>query len=90
MGINIVRGRSDIDCGCGAKPQALSNWLLVRNAVLAAAALVVAQPEVARSLGWQDFLLLALMTPIIALAYAATEQLISNHNTLKHWGRDFG
>ena len=42
MAINLARGRRLIDCGCGGEPQRLSGWLVLRNAVLAAAALLVA------------------------------------------------
>lgn len=35
MGINIARGRTSIECGCGGAPTFLSPALLVRNAVLA-------------------------------------------------------
>lgn len=39
MAVNLGRGRRNIDCGCGAAPQALSIWLVVRNILLAGAAL---------------------------------------------------
>lgn len=40
MAVNLVRGRRDLDCACGAMPQVLSIWLVVRNIILAGAALV--------------------------------------------------
>ncbi|MCK6371652.1 MAG: methylamine utilization protein MauE [Gammaproteobacteria bacterium] len=42
MAVNLARGRRLMDCGCGAKPQRLSGWLLLRNAALAAGALFAA------------------------------------------------
>lgn len=39
MAVNIRRGRRNLDCGCGGAPQALSIWLVVRNFILAGAAL---------------------------------------------------
>ncbi|MCW5622348.1 MAG: hypothetical protein KIS79_14670, partial [Burkholderiales bacterium] len=39
MGINLMRGREQIDCGCGGDAHPLSWALVVRNVVLAAAAL---------------------------------------------------
>jgi hypothetical protein len=40
MGVNILRGRTRIECGCGGAPSLLSPLLLVRNAVLAGIAAV--------------------------------------------------
>jgi hypothetical protein len=57
IGTNLVRGRRTIECGCGAlgARQPISEWLLVRNALLAAAAAVTAQPVAARPLVWVDW-----------------------------------
>ncbi len=41
MAINLARGRRRMDCGCGAEPQWLSGWLVLRNILLAAAALLI-------------------------------------------------
>jgi hypothetical protein len=40
MAVNLARGRRGLDCACGSRPQALSIWLVIRNIILAAAALV--------------------------------------------------
>jgi hypothetical protein len=40
MGINIRRGRTRIECGCGGAPNLLSPLLLARNGVLAAIAAI--------------------------------------------------
>ncbi len=40
MAVNLARGRRLIDCGCGDEPQRLNGWLVLRNALLAAAALL--------------------------------------------------
>ena len=37
MAINLLRGRPDIDCGCGGTPMPLSWTLVIRNLLLAAA-----------------------------------------------------
>lgn len=52
IGINLARGRRDIDCGClgPAARQPLSAWLLARNGVLALGALATALPTSGRSL----------------------------------------
>ncbi len=40
MGINIRRGHTRIECGCGGSPQLLSKTLLLRNALLMVFALL--------------------------------------------------
>lgn len=60
MAINLARGRREIHCGCGGKPQPLSAWLLLRNLVLAAAALSLLLPAGTR-LGTLDVMTLVAM-----------------------------
>ncbi|WP_085314477.1 MauE/DoxX family redox-associated membrane protein [Derxia lacustris] len=43
MGVNVARGRRHIDCGCGGARQAVSWWLVMRNAALAGLGAVLAQ-----------------------------------------------
>ena len=38
IAINLARGRTHIDCGCGGEATPLSTWLLARNAILLALA----------------------------------------------------
>lgn len=54
--VNLLRGRTDIDCGCGAAGhrQRLSWALVVRNAVLLLACFAAAAPEAPRTLVWLD------------------------------------
>jgi hypothetical protein len=54
MAANLWRGRRQIDCGCGGEVHPLSWGLVLRNGVLAAAALLVAGPTVERELEWLD------------------------------------
>ena len=42
IGINVARGRTTIECGCGGAPQAVGPALLWRNGILAVAALTAA------------------------------------------------
>ncbi|MGQ9425437.1 MauE/DoxX family redox-associated membrane protein [Gilvimarinus sp. F26214L] len=79
MSISLMRGRSEIDCGCGGSPQTLSGWLLLRNAVLAMGALSLAVPSSARALSLLDASLMVLLTAALALSYLMVEQLIRNH-----------
>ncbi len=90
MGVNLLRGRSDIDCGCGAMPQPISGWLVGRNVALASAALAVCLPVAARPFGLADALLCLLLTALLAATYAMFEQLTANHGVLRHWSRHLG
>lgn len=56
IGINLARGRRDVDCGCAGpgRRQTLSGWLLVRNGALLAAAAACAAPVGARPVHWLD------------------------------------
>lgn len=80
MAVNMARGRSDIDCGCGGQPQLLSPWLLVRNFVLIAGCCLLLLPVAERAVAWADALLLILMTAVLAMVYLVVEQLVRNHS----------
>ena len=58
MALNLARGHTDIDCGCGgfgaAHQQPLHAGLLLRNAVLVLLALAAAAPGTGRALLWLD------------------------------------
>lgn len=82
MAVNLRRGRGEIDCGCGAKPQALSVWLLLRNAVLAVGALIVAVPAIDRSLVVSDMVLVALFTAVLAMSYLTVDELVRNYSAI--------
>ena len=80
MGVNMARGRSDIDCGCGGQPQLLSPWLLLRNCVLVAGSCLLLAPVSARAITWADAFLLILMTAVLGMVYLVVEQLVRNHS----------
>lgn len=82
MAVNLYRGRTDIDCGCGAKPQSLSVWLLLRNLVLAFGALVIAIPTVDRGLMATDLVFVVLFTATLAMAYMTMEELVRNYSAI--------
>jgi len=80
MAVNMLRGRTDIDCGCGDQPQLLSYWLLLRNLVLIAGSCLLIVPAGGRALVWADAILLVLMTAVLAMVYLMVEQLVRNHS----------
>lgn len=80
IGINLARGRRDIDCGCTgpATRQLLSGWLLVRNAGLVAFAVVGAMESSGRQLAPVDWLVVVLGLAAVLALYAAINQLMAN------------
>ncbi|WP_158219756.1 MauE/DoxX family redox-associated membrane protein [Ideonella sp. A 288] len=75
MAWHLRRGHR-LDCGCGGEPLALSPWLVARNAVLAAVALLAALPPDDRAVGVADFAVAAAAVAVAALIYAAFHQLL--------------
>jgi len=85
MGINISRGHTRIECGCGGAPQMLSMSLLVRNGALLVLALFAAA-IVPGAMGLADGLA-AIGAGVFGLAlYMLFEQLNANRLYLKKRG----
>ena len=97
--INLFRGRSYIDCGCGFSSMAgsarsesnsggiqqLSRALVVRNCVLTVVALMTVIPLSSRDLGFMDFLSLVTASITLILLYGAFNQLLVNRNIIGAW-----
>ncbi|MCP5060178.1 MAG: methylamine utilization protein MauE [bacterium] len=77
IGINLARGRRDIDCGClGPSARSpLSGGLLVRNGVLIVAALLTALPVTSRALHPLDALTIGGGLIATAFVFIAAQQL---------------
>lgn len=77
IGLNLVRGRREIDCGClGPSARSpLSYALLVRNAILAFAAGIAALPVAPRSLHPVDAMTIVGGSGAVALIFIASQQL---------------
>ena len=78
--VNLLRGNTSIDCGCGDVPTPISGWLLLRNGAL----LLLAIPHAPLSgtpslLHW---VLAGGLVVLLALFYLIVEQLLSNHHIL--------
>jgi hypothetical protein len=75
IGINLVRGRRHIDCGCGrsGRDRPLSGALLIRNAGLGLAALASMLPVDPRAPVWIDGVTVVAGVAVLALLYAAVD-----------------
>jgi hypothetical protein len=84
VAINLLRGRADIDCGCGGAEgrQRLSWGLVVRNLLLMAAVGVGAQASAPRALGAIDYATLAFASLAFYGLYACASQLLANRPLL--------
>ena len=84
IAINLLRGRSHIDCGCGSTPVLLSPWLVLRNLLLGGGALMLLAPVTTPvpAYWWLAVLPASLL---FVLCYAALAQLLDNASTLREW-----
>jgi hypothetical protein len=76
---NIRRGRTEIDCGCSG-PAAripLQPALVVRNALLAGASLLVGVPASGRVLTALDLACIVFATIALAASWQASERLLA-------------
>ena len=79
IAVNLARGRRDIDCGCGGPlgRQTLSEALVLRNLLLAGAALACALPVAPRELAWLDAVTLAAAVGAAVALYEASNVLFA-------------
>ncbi len=80
IAINLLRGRTNIDCGCFGPMlrQPLSAWLLMRNLALMALAAGLMLPAGARSLVPLDYATVAFGAATLIALYAAANVALSN------------
>ena len=80
MVINLARGRTDLDCGCGGAATPLSGWLVARNGVLILCALPQILPGVLLVGSGMLFAiaLVAFAAGAFIVLYAAMNQLLAN------------
>ena len=80
IGINLWRGRRDIDCGCAGPDQAqpLRPVLLLRNSALVGLALLASVTPTARELGFFDGFVTLAASAVALLIYAAADGLLAN------------
>jgi hypothetical protein len=87
---NLLRGRTDIDCGCGGpgQRQTLSWRLPARNAVLLAGCALAAAPAASRPLVWLDAFTATFAAAALWFVYAAADELLSDpHRLTQHANR---
>lgn len=89
VALNLARGHTAIDCGCGGtRHQPLRPGLLVRNAALMLLALVAAAPAGSRALLWLDAAAVGACTLFGFGLYHLANLLLSQHALLTTPGHD--
>jgi hypothetical protein len=78
IAVNLARGRRDLDCGCGLANgrRAIAEWMLIRNATMACAAVTVVLPWVPRTLALLDIMTIVAGASAAALLYASVDALL--------------
>jgi len=77
IGINLLRGRTSIDCGClgAGQRNRIGGWMVIRNLGLAAATLAATLPTMGRSLTSLDVVTIVGAVLALAALYAAQDSL---------------
>jgi hypothetical protein len=80
MGINIARGKRDLDCGCamGQGRRPIATWMVCRNLCLAAALGIAGLPWSSRPLNGIDLVTVAGGLIVGATLYAAVDRLLGD------------
>ena len=84
IGVNLWRGRRDIDCGCSGPgaTQPLRPVLLLRNLVIAVLAGLAALPMAERALGGLDIFVVIAASAVALLIHVAVDGLLANQPRL--------
>jgi hypothetical protein len=80
LGVNLLRGRRDLDCGCGAvrERRPVAAWMVWRNLLLAAALGVAALPWSPRPFDLTDFVTVMGGLTVCATLYVAVDRLLGD------------
>jgi len=78
LGLNLARGRRDLDCGCGParNRRSIAGWMVWRNLLLAGALGIAAMPWSPRSFDLSDFLTIVGGLAAAVILYAAVDGLL--------------
>jgi methylamine utilization protein MauE len=88
IAINLLRGRTEMKCGCGGigADQSIHWGLVARNGVLVICTSLLLLPASGRVLAWLDIASGIFAIGLLAFLYAATEHLLRNAALLDHKG----
>jgi hypothetical protein len=80
IGINLIRGRRDLDCGCMGPGQRrpITPFMIWRNVALAAVLLILLLPEAPRRLGLLDASTVLFALAGVSCLYLALDRLLGD------------
>jgi Methylamine utilisation protein MauE len=80
LSVNLLRGRRDLDCGCGAARdrRPIAAWMVWRNLLLAVALGFAVLPWSSRSLNLTDWLTIVGGLTVVTTLYAAADRLFGD------------
>ena len=86
IAINVLRGRTHIDCGClGSEGHGISGLLVARNVVLLAFLALCLLPHAQRALIWLDYATIGAFVVCSVLAYLTANRLIEQTTQQRLW-----
>jgi hypothetical protein len=80
VGVNLLRGRRDLDCGCGAARdrRPIAAWMVWRNLLLAVTLLIAVPRWSQRALDFSDLLTIVGGLAVAITLYAAADRLFGD------------
>jgi Methylamine utilisation protein MauE len=80
LGVNLLRGRRDLDCGCGAvrSRRVIADWMVWRNLLLASGLGIATLPWSLRPFGVTDLLTVVGGLVAGATLYGAVDRLLGD------------
>jgi hypothetical protein len=84
IALNLIRGRRDIDCGCGTERRPIGRWMVWRNGLLAITVLTASLPVTGRTMGWIDIVTVSAGVLVAILLYAALDTLLGKVPSVEH------
>lgn len=90
IGVNVARGRGDLDCGCTgpAARQPIRGWMLGRNAALAASALLALAPASPRPLEAVDAVAIFGALVVLSAGWTSLHRLAAEPMLARPWRRE--
>ena len=77
MGVNLLRGRHDLECGCSPGSDQFISWgLVLRNVLLGAATLALLLPLTDRPVRVIDLLAIPLLTLLLCASYITVTSIM--------------
>lgn len=84
--INLMRGRTHIDCGClGSRGEGISYYHVLRNLFLLSLLAICLLQTTDRALIWLDYLVIIITVAAFMCIYATMTLLIANHTQQRLW-----